>query len=296
MSVPRRAGLRVPWVVVPGVVVALAAPWLLAVAFAGDPGQAWSRSVDAAVQPWEDGAWRVLRGGLKWIMPPALLAGVLVGFAVLLRRSGRGRAVLAAVAAAGGFGATEAIKWGIVPFPGYGPDGDHPLSGHAATAASALAFALVAVPAHRRVAAGVGGAVLVVGAEVGTVLARWHDAGDVVIPVVVSAGALAVVGAAAQPRPDTGSPASWGRRDAALAAVVVCAGAAAAIVAPGVSARTTTLSAVGLAAVAAAALLTAVGLRTGAAIDSRYSPRCSTEDRTGARRAPRHDAQREVSP
>lgn len=195
------------------VLVALALPVLTGFAFATAPGHAWSEAVAVAVGPWERGPWKVLRGGLKWITPPVLAVGVPWALIAAARGGRRRTALTALVLGAGAFLTSEAIKLGILPFPAYGPDGGRNLSGHVAMVAAALvAMVLVAPSRHRGAVAWIAGALLAA-ASFGIVVARWHDTGDVVIPIVV-ATSWAMVGLAAARLRGVGAPPTAGGRSA----------------------------------------------------------------------------------
>ncbi len=250
----------------------LVLPPVLAAAFGSVAGHAWSALLTDLLEPYFDGFWRVLRGGLKWIMPPALLVVVVVSLVVVARRSLL-RVAVALVGTAGPFLLAQLVKRELLPFPSYAPEGGAPLSGHAATAASALFAVLVAVPDRVRGRVAVAGAVLVLGVELGVVVSSWHDAGDVVLSLVVAAcwwGVLGVVLTVLRPHapPHSAAPA----RSRGVAAwpfaltAVAGAGAAAVVVGTGPSPVGALAGAV-LTAVAGAALLAGAGLASVGALD-----------------------------
>lgn len=266
------------WVVVAVVVAAL--PLVFALAFTGPAAHEWSQTLTTLVAPLADGAWRVLRGGLKWIMPPVLAVTALVCLVVLLRRRGVVRALVVAAATAGSFLVVEAAKTGLVPFPAYGPDGGRALSGHTATASSALLAVLAVTPARLRGRVAVVGAFLVTGAEVGVVVGRWHDTADAVLSVVVTACAAGVLGALAaavrvrhrgsvRPVP---APRTW-----PLVLAVVCGVTTAALVSQRPVTAAEAVAALVAASVGASALLAAAILWALAVLDA-PQPRTTAGD------------------
>lgn len=265
------------WVVVAVVVAAL--PLVFALAFTGPAAHEWSQTLTTLVAPLADGAWRVLRGGLKWIMPPVLAVTALVCLVVLLRRRGVVRALVVAAATAGSFVVVEAAKTGLVPFPAYGPDGGRALSGHTATASSALLAVLAVTPARLRGRVAVVGAFLVTGAEVGVVVGRWHDTADAVLSVVVTACAAGVLGAlaaavrvrhgGARPVP---APRTW-----PLVLAVVCGVTTAALVSQRPVTAAEAVAALVAASVGASALLAAAILWALAVLDA-PQPRTTAGD------------------
>lgn len=170
------------------VVVAVALLLALAALFGSPDGRAWGSALTSAVEDWRGGPADLVRGGLRWIAPPLVLAAV-VGRLVQTVISGRRRrAALALVLGLGSFATTQAIKLWLVPFPRFGAETGRELSGHAAMAASALlVFVICAVPSQRRrVAVLAAGGVF--GVSSGAVVARWHDAGEVVVALAVAIG------------------------------------------------------------------------------------------------------------
>ncbi len=167
---------------------ALALPALLALAFATPAGRAWGDSVAHAVVSWEHGPWKVLRGGLKWITPPAVAVTVLVTLGWAWRTGRRRAAVLGLVLGAGAFLTVEAIKLGLVPFPDGGAGLSRMLSGHVAmVAGGALGVIVAAAPGRRRVTTVVAW-LLLTGTCLGIIVSRWHDTGDVVVALAIGIG------------------------------------------------------------------------------------------------------------
>lgn len=187
------------------------------------------------------GMWRVMRGGIKFLLAPALV--VAVGLCLVhLVRHGRARsAAVAFVVAVGAYGTVELLKAGVVPDHAWMAGGTQPhmMSGHVAALSAALVPVAVATgPRAGRVVA-VLGVVLVTGAAIGVVLARWHTVtdglGSMVVVAMWSAVAAAVVRVATRGRPDGPAAAQLRlRRRVALVGAVLAVAAALvlAVVAP----------------------------------------------------------------
>lgn len=261
------------WFVLGAVVVAVAAPVVLGVLLATPAGHAWSTSLSDVVDALGRGRQRLLRGGLRWIATPFVVLVVAWCFVAMIR-AGRRRATLVAfVVGLGSFLTSEAIKLDVLPFPSYGVGGGRDVSGHVAMVAAALVVVAVAAPAQRRTRVRWVAWALLVGTSLGVIGARWHDAGDVVIPLSVATAWCVVAWAVLTWRrpqvPDgdrTGrsSPVGW-------VVVALCAAAAGLLVASGATGAGTapapTVLATVLAAVSGSTALALAGAALGGAAD-----------------------------
>lgn len=159
---------------------------LLALLLAAPSAVMWSEGIAAAVSAWNGGGWRLLRGGLAWLAAPATLAVVLWCLLRMLRTGRTQDAATAFVLALGSFLMSEAFKLNVLPLPGYGPDGDRNISGHVAMVAGALIVVVIAAPTARRWLVAALASTIVVLTSLGVVAARWHDAGDLIVPLMVA--------------------------------------------------------------------------------------------------------------
>jgi hypothetical protein len=219
------------------------------------------------------GLWRVMRGGIRFLVAPAVI--VVVGICLVdLLRHGRPRSAGVALGVAlGSFGTVELLKAGVVPGQAWIDAGAQPhvMSGHVAAASAALVPLLVAARRVRGLVA-VLGALLVAGVAVGVVLARWHTVADGLGSMAVAApwavAAACVVRAATGSRANGSDPLHSLRNRLAVVGALLTAGAAVvlALVVPTTAARATGMVAAAVLLVGAASLTAAAAAWLGAAL------------------------------
>lgn len=181
MGWPRHRSL-----VVGVVVVAVAIPVVLGMMLASPAGQTWSDAVLGAVREVEWLPRWLLRGGLRWLATPFVVVVVAWTFVRMLRAGRRRAATIAFAVSVGSFLASEAIKLGLLPFPAFGSDATHDLSGHVAMVAAALVVVVVAAPPRSRPKVLASAWLLILGTGIGVVVAGWHDGGEVVVPMAIA--------------------------------------------------------------------------------------------------------------
>ncbi|ACZ31703.1 conserved hypothetical protein [Xylanimonas cellulosilytica DSM 15894] len=237
---------------------------------------AWDAVVAHEVGGNQDGIWRIMRGGIKYLLPPALLVLVAVCVRDLLARGRRRAAVVAVVVTLGAFGTVEAVKVGFAPSPDWVAEAAswHEMSGHVAAAAAAAVPVLVAVRrGHALVAALT--AVVVAGVGVGVVLARWHTVADGVASLVmvtvwslVASGVVRVVASGRASERGVAHRSARNRVGAAGAGVTVVGALALASVTPSGGAAAVGLIAAAVLLAGAALVAAAAALELGAALAS----------------------------
>lgn len=181
MGLPGRRSLAVA-----AVVLAALLPVVVGAMLATPAGQAWSGAVVDVVDEVEPLLRSLLRGGLRLLSTPFVVAVVAWCLVRMLRAGRRRAALIVFVVALGSFLTSEAIKLELLPFPAFGSDASHDLSGHVAMVAAALMVVAVATPPRSRTPILALAWLLVVGTGLGVILAGWHDAGEVVVPASVA--------------------------------------------------------------------------------------------------------------
>lgn len=165
--------------------VTVAAPisaWLAATA----SGRAWSEIIDDTMSD-RSGAWHFMRGGLAFLVIPALLLVLaLILLFLYRRRSMRSVVVLGIIVLLSNLTA-QFVKH--APF-GLGEAWPtlNPLSGHVAVVTSISLGWLVVVPARLKPVSTVSAIVTIGGVSCGVMLAGWHTPFQVLCPVLISTG------------------------------------------------------------------------------------------------------------
>jgi hypothetical protein len=178
-----RRGVRVRYQLVGLTLVALApaiSAWLANTA----SGRAWALLLDGTVSD-RPGVWRLMRGGLAFVVIPTLaLVLVLMLLYLYRRRSLRSVFVLGAIALLANFTA-QFVKH--TPFGlGEAWSSLNPLSGHVAVVAGIGLGWLVVAPARWRFVSTLATLVAVGCVSAGVMLAGWHTPFQVLCPLLIS--------------------------------------------------------------------------------------------------------------
>lgn len=180
--------------------------WLSWDILAASPqGRSWEGVLASSVSPLADGIWRLLRGGLAYLVIPMLVLACVAGILIALRRGARRAALGQLVLVLGANGSVQAIKYSMLPLgrSGREPDPYLYLSGHVAvTASTILAVLLVVRPHARRLALWCAWLALSA-AGMAILLTRWHSLSQVLVPMFMcgawAVAVYAVLGAWSRP-------------------------------------------------------------------------------------------------
>jgi hypothetical protein len=176
-------------------VVALAAPALAALAWAGFVGTFAGQRLDAAAYGgafWARvGPWPIIDAARVLVLPGAAV-GLAVAVVWLWSRGLRRRAAVAVVVALGSAVTIQLLKH-VLPRPdlGFTPDPNSLPSGHTGAIAVALASLVLAAPPARRALVALGGAWVTAAVGSASVVAHQHRPSDIVAAVLVVVGWVA---------------------------------------------------------------------------------------------------------
>jgi hypothetical protein len=161
-------------------------------------GRHWGDVVDATMSD-RSGMWRLMRGGLAYLVVPALFGLLILMLWARYRRSPRSAVMLGGVALLANL-STQVVKhppfslgdaWALL----------NPLSGHVGVAGGVLLGWLVVTPARNRGRWVLTAFGVIASVGSGVVLAGWHTPFQVVCPLLICTG-WAIVGSALMPHPD----------------------------------------------------------------------------------------------
>lgn len=207
------------------------------------------------------GMWRVMRGGIKYLLAAGLFILILFCARDLVVHGRRRSAAVAIAVAVAAYGTVELVKAVLVPSPAWVAEAApwHVMSGHVA-AAAATAVPVLAATRRARGWVAVLAVLVIAGTGAGVVLARWHTVADglasMVVVVVWAVVSAAVVRTASRGRASGQAAAYRSTRSRLGAAGALLAGVAVMVLAtvtPSTGHVTTGM-------IAAAALLAGAGL------------------------------------